>query len=621
MNRDEIKFFIIGSESSWKDTDLEKVASIQVTGQGISLEKSGFYSYQDTFVPGSIVPKSLDRDACGVLYILDELKKRIFVFDIVNRRSYWLSCLALVNPVSLAVSDTDIFVVDGGTLYCFARVNNQLRREKEIDEKARVAVIPLEEGSLYILDSGQKKVFKANMAWEPFMREIPLTGEDGGAYSLDETVDIASDRQGNFYILAANERKVLKFDGGGRLMEVIAIPYKEESQFLTLAVESSDNILLGIKDTGAAPGEGPESYGIVQLSRLTKYETSGTYLSKIFNSAIPDCRWHRVVLDADIPANTRVLLSYLAANEEETLKNDQNLAAMPGPLVNPRDVLLTSANGRFIRFKIELVSDENRSAAPLVKSFKVYFPRISYLRYLPDTFQENEKSREFLERFLSLFETFMSHSEGQIDDFTQYLDPQAVPDGFVPWLSSWLAIAYDENWPPEKKRLLIQRAPGLYRKRGTRRVISEIIELFCGKTPIIIEPFQFRCIKDPGMKEVVEKLYGSSPYRFTVLVEPAWEDPDSPVKKAKKVTAAERGTIKRIIDIEKPAHTHGCLKVMEPWFYLDMHTYLGMNTVLTEPQFVLEESSVLGRDTVIRDREKAGQVGRNSRIGIGLKLT
>jgi phage tail-like protein len=625
MNRDKTMFFILNTESLWQET--EKVENIQVSNRGISLCKSGFYSYKDTFVPGSIEPKSLDRDACGVLYILDEKEKRILVFDIMNRRSSWIRCPAFKEPVSIAVSDIDIFVIDRDmdiqTLYCLAAVNAQIRWEIEISEKAVIAVDPLGKESLYVLDTDteNKKVFKAGREWKLSGQEIILTDEGGDDYMPDNPTDIASDREGNFYLLEAEKRKVLKFSPVGRLMEVIDIPYKEESQFLTLAVESSDNILLGFKEIGALAAGGIETFGIVQLSRLTKYEISGTYFTKIFDGTIPDCRWHRVVLDAEIPANTRVMLSYLASNQEEFLKSDEHLQSMPGHLANPRDVLLTGANGRYIRFKIELISDEAGINTPLISSLKVYFPRDSYLRYLPETFRENEASREFLERFLSLFETFMSCSEEQVYDFTQYLDPQAVPGGFIPWLSSWLAIAYDENWPPDKKRLLIQKAPGLYRKRGTRRVLSEIIELFSGRTPIIIEPFQFRCIKSPEMREVVEKLYGSSPYRFTVLVEPAWEDPDSPVKKAKKVTTAERSTMKRIIDIEKPAHTQGCLQVLEPWFYLDMHTYLGMNTVLTEPQFVLEESSVLGRDTVIQDREKAGQAGRKSRIDIDLGLT
>ncbi|NIM13501.1 MAG: hypothetical protein GTO45_15420, partial [Candidatus Aminicenantes bacterium] len=274
MNRDKTKFFILNTESLWQET--EKLENIQVTDQGISLEKSSIYSYDDTFVPGSVVPKSFDRDACGVLYILDEIEKRIFVFDIMNRRSHWMFCTAFKEPVSIAVSDIDIFVVDMdmGTqiLYCFARVNAQIRWEKEISENVRIAINPLGKESLYVLDTEKKKVFKANREWKLSEQEITLRDEEENEYTLDKPTDIASDREGNFYLLEADERKVLKFSPVGRLMETIAIPYKEEAQFLTLAVESSDKIFLGFRSTGLEVEEPGKNWGIVQLSRLTKYE-------------------------------------------------------------------------------------------------------------------------------------------------------------------------------------------------------------------------------------------------------------------------------------------------------------------------------------------------------------
>jgi hypothetical protein len=79
--------------------------------------------------------------------------------------------------------------------------------------------------------------------------------------------------------------------------------------------------------------------------------------------------------------------------------------------------------------------------------------------------------------------------------------------------------------------------------------------------------------------------------------------------------------MQRIIDTEKPAHTVGCLQVLEPWFNLDRHTYLGINTVLTKPQFILEKTSVLARDTAIYEKEPGGRVGEKSRADIDSILT
>jgi phage tail-like protein len=540
--------------------------------------------------------------------------------------------------------------VDGEKLYCLARVNGQIRWEKQIQSGIHLRIATLEPDRLYVMDIENKKVFKTGRECKlddtteiALRTKNPADEDEEISYSLDtkEPVDIASDREGCFYILEVQSKEILKFDQTGLLLQVNSIPFKEDVNYKNLAVESSDNIFLGFWDE--IPGSSEEfkpgeSSGIVQLSKTIKYAAAGTYTSEVFDSTITGCQWHRVVLEADIPANTRVTLSYAASDYEPGVDGPFT----SDPLVKPVDTLITGAVGRYIRFRIELFSDEASGVTPLVKRLKVYFPRITYLRYLPDTYQEDEKNREFLQRFLSLFETFMSCSEKQIFDFTRYLDPLAVPEGFIPWLSSWLAIAYDENWPLAKKRMLIRQAPQLYKKRGTPRAISQIIELFYDKAPIIIEQFQLECIRNReeskeeevktsesepscnstlSMEEVVDRLYGTSPYRFTVLVPPKWEDLKNRVKKAKEVTTPERNTLQRIVEMEKPAHTEACLQVLEPWFYLDMHTYLEINTVLTRPEFVLEKSSVLGRDTVIHDKEPAGQVVRKSRIGIDLKLT
>jgi phage tail-like protein len=671
MNDEETKYFVINTENLWQEG--EQLENLQVTGDGLSLAKSSDYSYVDTFVPGAVIPQSLDRDFCGVLYILGEQEKSIMVYDIRSRYSRWLECLSLKRPVSIAVSDTDIYIVDKGddfddddnddhnnhdnhdnddnhdipvdeftgnwTLYCLARVNLQTRWVRQIGKDARIATAG--KGYLYVLDLNGKKLYKLGRTGNA--GNIKLTDANGAVYSLEAPTDIASDRQGFFYILEGQKKEILAFDQDGLFIETFSIHFKEEAHYLSLALENSDNIFLGFEDRSVHGQEikTADNCGVVHLSKDIKYDVYGTYFSKVFDSAEGGCVWHRAVLEADIPANTRFTLSYAAADFEPAV----NAQFIDEPLPNPRDTLLNGACGRYIRFKLELFSDETCSTTPLLKHFKVYFPRLTYLRYLPGTFQEDEKKREFLERFLSLFETFMSAVEDQVDRFTRYLDTAAVPGGFIPWLSSWLTITQDENWPMGKKRLLLQQAPGLYKIRGTPRALSQMIELFYDMVPIIIEPFQFKCIdfdnsdensnedndekcnKKYSYPELVKILYGIDPregigsYRFTVLVPPKWEEPAGPLKKAKEATETQRITLQRIMDTEKPANTTGSLQVLEPWFYLDMHTYLGINTVLTKTEFVLEKSSVLGRDTVIYDKEQAGQVGRKSRIGMDFNLS
>jgi hypothetical protein len=104
-------------------------------------------------------------------------------------------------------------------------------------------------------------------------------------------------------------------------------------------------------------------------------------------------------------------------------------------------------------------------------------------------------------------------------------------------------------------------------------------------------------------------LYGDDPFSFCILL------PDP------YLSESTYDTIKRIIEEQKPAHTCYGLKMLEPWFSLDMHTYLDVNTRLTYPSLVMNKTSILGRDTVLYDREHAGQVRVHSRIGVDTKLT
>lgn len=616
MKNDGTHFFVVNTPSLWQAAG--KIEGLLVGEPGIALSRSSEYSYEETWTPGSVVPRSMDRDGCGVFYIIDDQKGQILVLEIRNQYSYWLKCLDFKDPVSVAVSDTDIYVVDGEKLYCLTRLSGQIRWIYEAESRVRIAT--LDEDALYALNIEQNRVFKLEWTGEMHIEEIELSmGESSGT-----ATDIASDREDNFYILYASNRVIFKFDRCGRLLQEILIPFKEDARYLTLAAESSDDIFLGFKsdDQGGGAGESlkpADSYGIVRLSKAVKYDDEGIYISHAFDSTLAGCRWHRVVLEAEIPANTRVELSYLASDEWSETVTAERFQSVP--LVNPVDSLLSGALGRYLWIRIQMFRDEAAAATPVIQSLRIDFPRNTYLRYLPETYQEDQVKREFLERFLSLFETFLSRSDGQILTFTEYLDGAAAPAGFIPWLSSWLAIAVDENWPLEKKRLLLQLAPDLYRKRGTPRCLSRIIELFYGQPPIIVEPFRFDCIRDKEIKELVTRLFGDSPHRFTVLVPPTWRDTDPPVKKAKPLSIAERNTLQRIVDIEKPAHTSGTLQVLQPWFYLDRHTYLGLNSVLTKPEFILEVSSVLGRDTVIYDLEPAGQVGRKSRIEIDSTLT
>ena len=78
---------------------------------------------------------------------------------------------------------------------------------------------------------------------------------------------------------------------------------------------------------------------------------------------------------------------------------------------------------------------------------RVYYPRLSYLRYLPAVYQQDPVSQEFLERFLSMFETVFSGLEATIERIPEVFDPELTPDEFLDWLAQWLDLGIEEDWP------------------------------------------------------------------------------------------------------------------------------------------------------------------------------
>jgi phage tail-like protein len=173
--------------------------------------------------------------------------------------------------------------------------------------------------------------------------------------------------------------------------------------------------------------------------------------------------------------------------------------------------------------------------------------RTSYLKYLPAVYREDPDSRDFLERYLSIFEDVLSRLESQIEDMPKLFDAQETPSKFLPWLSTWVGAVKDEDWPEEKWRQFLSRAVQLYKKRGTKAELNELIEIYTGRKPFaIVEPALFK----GDNKEALDRLFGDK-YSFCVVLWP------NQVK-----TERDWKVIKRIIQSEKPAHTHGDIAVV-----------------------------------------------------------
>ena len=242
--------------------------------------------------------------------------------------------------------------------------------------------------------------------------------------------------------------------------------------------------------------------------------------------------WHRLDLVTDWRAPAAVDVSYASAREDESLKSAvdgvlarnepveakrraleallgdrwkgpeslRSLAAEDAAAVAAGEgrfrkgashsVLFSSDTGRYLWIKLAL-SGLAPGAKAAVREMRVYYPRLSYLRYLPAVYQEDKLSREFLERFLSTFETVFGGLEATIERIPEAFDPQLTPPEFLAWLAQWLDLGVEEDWSDDVKRALITDASRLYQRKGTPAGLADFVEIvLSGRRPVVREAFE-----------------------------------------------------------------------------------------------------------------------------------
>ncbi len=98
-------------------------------------------------------------------------------------------------------------------------------------------------------------------------------------------------------------------------------------------------------------------------------------------------------------------------------------------------------------------------------------------RHLPAVYQSGDP---FALGLAAACDQVLAPVFASLDNFDAYLDPALAPADFVDWLSTWVGVAPDEWWPPERLRALVAGAVALYRVRGTGHGLKAYLELLTG---------------------------------------------------------------------------------------------------------------------------------------------
>jgi phage tail-like protein len=454
--------------------------------------------------------------------------------------------------------------------------------------------------------------------------------------------EFAVDREGTFAGLTVDSARGLYIGDSGRgesaQDERFILKYSERGEFLTVVSgyrSRADKLLHdGIDRMYALDLEkGTITLLDLQTRTMTMADTGlpeAWYVSAELDSAEDETEWHKVELLAAIPEETQIRISYFATDEkfgvlDGSVVDYSDYFADPDipltrkwtasrhlwsePIVNPRDALLMNAKGRYLRFRIELAGSDR--SAPVIHRLRMWFPRQSPIVHLPPIYQEDPDGTAFLERFLAMFGTFIEEMEQKIDTVSSNFDPDAVSGPYLKWLGGWLALDIADGWDEAKLRTLMKQAPELYRLRGTRRGLARMLQIYTGVEPYIVEHHQLKEMQETSeMRQMFNRLYGDNPYGFCVMLPPECVRSDK-----------QRLIVEAIIADQKPAYADGKLIVLQPWMHADMHTYLGINTVLSEPTLLtLDQQSSMPHHTVLIDPDRDKRMDIHTRLELDSEL-
>ena len=229
----------------------------------------------------------------------------------------------------------------------------------------------------------------------------------------------------------------------------------------------------------------------------------------------------------------------------------------------------------------------------------LHVPVRSYLRFLPGIFQgavptrrrdvarANERSMrqwgarteiqttqvqshhaDQFRRFLFIFQHLMTTVTEQIDAIPSLTDPATADPKFLPWIASWVTFELDESLPIHQQRERVTRSIRLYRTRGTKAGVEEMIRVLTSAPVTVFERQKpqaavLGAMTLVGGRSAEERFHKDEPAPF-FLVRPdragtsffvlKLEDRTSFRRRFGERAPAVLRRISQIVTNEKPAH-------------------------------------------------------------------
>jgi phage tail-like protein len=362
------------------------------------------------------------------------------------------------------------------------------------------------------------------------------------------------------------------------------------------------------------------------ISNVRLYSRDGFWLSNPIQSEIHRCQWDRIQLTlAPPPPGAKVeirtfaqdAVNFSLAEDDPRWDHAFTYVAPLEPVSDemPKDVevdfQIKSRPAENLSIQVRMYGDGYETTA--IKALRAYYPRDSYLQFLPKVYSSEDEMRRFLEGFLGAFQINGDELDRTIQTIEKFFDPAAVPEGPpMRYLAGWLALNLEATWTAEQNRKFLSEVPKIYPHRGTPEALRDFLRVYLANAaglpvdavagtefPLVLEGFAER----RGMRlnastgplwgpEAVRRLqlgefsqagdvalistgdpnldyFDRYAHRFKVFVPAAWIS-----------TTDEENLMRRAIEAEKPAHTAYELVRVENRMRVGVQSTVGFDTII-----------------------------------------
>jgi phage tail-like protein len=223
------------------------------------------------------------------------------------------------------------------------------------------------------------------------------------------------------------------------------------------------------------------------------------------------------------------------------------------------------------------------------------------MTYLPAIYQEADPAQpqKFLGQFLLAFESILLgvgrepdssvHNDNgaaakaaieglgdKIAGLYRIFDPATTPEKFLEWLAGWAALSLRPELSTARKRKLLAHIIPLYRIRGTREYIEQLLSLSLDAV-VSVSDVESPVLQIARYSTVGRDTYigGDPPFFFRVLLLGTGLNA-AELEAQRRLTAA-------IVDLAKPAHTYYEIIVVSPNLQLGAQSSMGIDTVISRP--------------------------------------